>query len=1641
MKSRNIISIISAISIFVGIAPCVAVASSSGIVPVIDVTFDDEGDGFSLYNGASLTAGRSGNALLLDGSDDYAVVNSITSKLAQITGDFTISVWCNPENTTVWSRIYDFGNGSDGPYFFLTASSGSYPRFAVKPIAGGGEQLIDSTEMLTTGSWHNITITRSGNNTTCYTDGYQTGTSTSVSFKFSELGALSNCYIGKSQWPDPYFKGSVDDLKIYNTALDESQVRSLAAEAYTAKQYEKVYKNNCYVIDTKFYNEDKEIFSFGSDISVTDKFASKDGAGFTLNGAAGKDTSSLFACAAEYDGNILKKVNLKTFDANEINSDSYAVTIPVSGSYDNVRLFAWNGMIPIEPIMPVTAKVNVENDTMNTGTVTAALCSVDENGSETELASNSIQQIAPLEIEELSIKSNSIPANTKKLIVKITTDEGTYNAAALYSGIQGPLAAPPDSDFTTNGAHDPSIVLFPDDDTYYAYSSHHLIFTSKNLINWKKYDFTNITAGAISPKSLSFINSNYSGTTMNTTYWAPDVIYVPEKDAQHPYWMYISISCGLGGRNSVISLMKSNSPLFWADPDSDIIDAGVVFATKEASGYITNAIDANIYTDTDGSKYFIWGSFWGGIQAARLTDDGFVDGIDYSSDSTILATCKNFGTSVYTQKNGVAGPEGAWMHESGNHRYMFTSYGWLGSNYNTRVARSALSQAFGTDMGTQLKDANNIVMGTQHSKGSLSSPSGYKLIGSYRLGSGAMDISNDGYNYYVPREAGDAHVYYGSGHNSAITAPSGDEFYCSHFRKDAVEGAAILQIRKMLYTSDGWPIVSPVSYAGEIEQPLPEEMLYGTYDLASVGRTKMDGSSINTSGSLINRNYDLPVLSSKVTLNSDGSMADGLGTWTFDNDHTVTLRFAKNGSEAADEFYKSGDIMTLYALYGYDKDECAPVIALTGTDQNHITQFAKKSMAQSFRTPAAGIGDTEPIAVSKSAGGNPELGFDRAGNILYAGDPAATVIGDTVYLIAGHDTSQGDSYVIPEWVLYTSKNMTDWEYKGAIMSASDISWRNDNTSAWASQMVEYNGKYYLYFCTWDKTSSGKQSIGVAVANDPEGPYVDALGKPLISGSFTTPETSAWNDIDPTVLIDTDSSGKVHRYLAWGNGKYYICELNEDMISVKDIDGDNAIVMNKDIKERTIKSMGTGTYTEAPWLYKHNGKYYMFYAMNWREEMAYAMADEPMGRYDFKQIIMPPTATSNTNHPSVIDFNGKTYFIYHNGALHNGSGYRRSICIDELKFDENGYVYPLTETSIGLTGTASVIKTIDNKYIGHSEFVNPLSDNSYPITAPLVSASSENGYNTAWELVKAKAAPSGENEEYFVSIQSVNKPGLYITSTGDGVALKQDTDSVSASAMTFKTVKGLDKNNDTVSFESVSDTGKYLTVSGTGLTLSYGTNPSACSFIIDEASETDISVINAAQPEPEQEAEADLSQSFDSLNTGRLIYINTVDTPEYTAIDGITLYVGTRSNGPDATSNFSIQTGGVTGNALVLNAGKFQSASRGPRMRINTPAIPDGYSVTAEIKVKQGVSGSVLRYNDSPSNETGTEISGISTSWSTLKISITNDNYTYSRIIKLNEQKIAEDNVSTFPILWGTTLNSTGQSILFDDLTVKATKNQ
>ena len=542
-------------------------------------------------------------------------------------------------------------------------------------------------------------------------------------------------------------------------------------------------------------------------------------------------------------------------------------------------------------------------------------------------------------------------------------------------------------------------------------------------------------------------------------------------------------------------------------------------------------------------------------------------------------------------------------------------------------------------------------------------------------------------------------------------------------------------------------------------------------------------------------------------------------------------------------------------------------LSLVATSVPAINSFSGSDKAEASETDVSvtsgssivkePLGEGE-VEVAKSRYTNPIGGYDNNGKLTYGGDPAAMVDGDTVYLYTGHDVATGDSYVIDGWICYSTKDLLNWKYEGEIMSSKDISWANVADSAWAAQTVKHNGKYYFYYCTWDKTAkasskinAGEQSIGVAVSDSPTGPFKD-LGKPIVSGEVTDfgTESSEWNDIDPTAWIEKDDKGEEHRYLAWGNGNYYICELNDDMISVKDQNGDGKITGGTSTKTAdVIQKTSVTSYTEAPWLYRRQdangnyyGQYYLFYASGWREGMSYATTDDLLnGEWSEGKEIARPNVTSNTNHMAVIDFKGKTYFIYHNGALAGGNGYRRVANITELKFNEDGSIDEVPETTAGIAGTTTKIYTKAGAgVLAHENFLNSFDDADYPYENVYVGAMGYSDVKDAqWVLTDGK---SDKTKPAYVSIQSENKSGLYLTVNDNGkVTLNQDstgTDEM-AKRQTFRSVKALDGSEDGVSFESVYKPGQYLTIVNNVLKITDGTDKAAATFVVGENSETPV----------------------------------------------------------------------------------------------------------------------------------------------------------------------------------------------------------
>ena len=294
------------------------------------------------------------------------------------------------------------------------------------------------------------------------------------------------------------------------------------------------------------------------------------------------------------------------------------------------------------------------------------------------------------------------------------------------------------------------------------------------------------------------------------------------------------------------------------------------------------------------------------------------------------------------------------------------------------------------------------------------------------------------------------------------------------------------------------------------------------------------------------------------------------------------------------------------------------------------------------------------------ADGNPIIRYK------YTADPAAMVYKNKFYLYTGHDVCppKENRYVMNEWLVFSTEDMKTWTEHPVPLRVTDFAWANGD--AWASQVIERNGKFYWYVAVSHGTIHGK-SIGVAVSDNPTGPFKDAKGSAIITNDLTTRYTKiSWDDIDPTVMIDDDGQA----YLYWGNTQCYYVKLKENMIDTM-----GPIIAVPDLPR----------YTEAPWLHKYKGWYYLSYASEFPEKICYAMSKKITGPWEYKGILNELAGNSNTNHQAIVEFKGKWYFIYHNGGTNvNGGSFRRSVCIDRLFYNEDGTMKRIQMTTEGVS---------------------------------------------------------------------------------------------------------------------------------------------------------------------------------------------------------------------------------------------------------------------------------------------------------------------------------------------------------------------
>jgi beta-xylosidase len=255
---------------------------------------------------------------------------------------------------------------------------------------------------------------------------------------------------------------------------------------------------------------------------------------------------------------------------------------------------------------------------------------------------------------------------------------------------------------------------------------------------------------------------------------------------------------------------------------------------------------------------------------------------------------------------------------------------------------------------------------------------------------------------------------------------------------------------------------------------------------------------------------------------------------------------------------------------------------------------------------------------------------------------------------------------------FSSRDLVHWTRHEHVLDVADVAWAA--YAVWAPSAIAHDGKYYLFFGANDiKSDHQLGGIGVAVSDRPEGPFRDALGKPLIGQIHNGAQP-----IDQMVFKDDDGQA----YMVYGGWKHAnVVKLAPDLLSVVPFpDGTT-------FKEITPDP----DYVEGPFMARRKGVYYFMWSEGeWTGpdyRVAYAMGPSPFGPFKRIGTILAQDGriARGAGHHSIVNVPGtdEWYIAYHRRPLGETDGNHRELAVERLYFNDDGTIRPVVMTNEGV----------------------------------------------------------------------------------------------------------------------------------------------------------------------------------------------------------------------------------------------------------------------------------------------------------------------------------------------------------------------
>ncbi|MBS1509500.1 MAG: glycoside hydrolase family 43 protein [Bacteroidetes bacterium] len=283
-------------------------------------------------------------------------------------------------------------------------------------------------------------------------------------------------------------------------------------------------------------------------------------------------------------------------------------------------------------------------------------------------------------------------------------------------------------------------------------------------------------------------------------------------------------------------------------------------------------------------------------------------------------------------------------------------------------------------------------------------------------------------------------------------------------------------------------------------------------------------------------------------------------------------------------------------------------------------------------------------------------------------DPEAAIFGHQYWIYPTYSDKYNKQVFFDA---FSSTDLVHWATHPHILDTAAIKWAH--RAMWAPAIVQKDGKYFFFFAANDIQNNNEVGgIGVAVADKPEGPFKDYLGKPLIDQFYNGAQP-----IDQFVFKDKDGE----YYIIYGGWQHCnIAHLKNDFTAVVPF-ADGTL-----FKEITPKG-----YVEGPMMFIRNNKYYFMWSEGgWTGpdySVAYAIADSPFGPFErVGKILQQDSAVATgAGHHSVMHNVKKDlwYIVYHRRPLGETAANNRATCIEQMFFDDKGFIKPVKLTFTGV----------------------------------------------------------------------------------------------------------------------------------------------------------------------------------------------------------------------------------------------------------------------------------------------------------------------------------------------------------------------